>query len=106
MCGLIGTLVAAGRESSLDEAGARRMLQLLQYRGPDGEGTWLDPQGRVGLGHRRLAILDTTERGAQPMQSADGRFVIAFNGEIYNYRELRRELVEDCSEGACLDSNN
>lgn len=61
-------------------------------RGPDGAGLWLSPDHRLGLGHRRLTIIDLTEAGAQPMSTADGRFHLVFNGEIYNYLELRRQL--------------
>ena len=61
-------------------------------RGPDGAGLWISPDQRVGLAHRRLAIIDLSESGAQPMATADGRLHITFNGEIYNYQVLRREL--------------
>ena len=64
----------------------------MAARGPDGSGLWLSSDGRVGLAHRRLAIIDLSERGAQPMASADGALTITFNGEIYNYRSLRAEL--------------
>ena len=64
----------------------------MAARGPDGKGLWVSPDELVGFGHRRLSIIDLTEAGAQPMTSADGRFVITFNGEIYNYRDLRRSL--------------
>lgn len=70
----------------------RRMLAHMQRRGPDGEGEWYGLAGALGLGHRRLSIIDLSEAGAQPMISADGRNVVVFNGEIYNYRELRAEL--------------
>jgi asparagine synthase (glutamine-hydrolysing) len=66
------------------------MLERMRRRGPDGEGQW--QESGVALGHRRLAIIDLDMRAAQPMHSADGRYVIAFNGEIYNYRSLRSEL--------------
>src|ERR1043165_5839042 len=67
----------------------------MRARGPDGLGSWWSEDRRVGLGHRRLPIIDLLDRAAQPMPSADGNFVIVFNGEIYNCPALRRELEED-----------
>src|SRR5258707_3816545 len=64
----------------------------MANRGPDGASQWISSDRRVGLAHRRLAIIDLSETGAQPMATADGRLTITYNGEIYNYRELRREL--------------
>src|SRR5262245_28635513 len=64
----------------------------MASRGPNGHGEWFSKDGRIGLGHRRLSIIDLSERGAQPMHSADGTLVITFNGEIYNYKSLRLEL--------------
>jgi hypothetical protein len=64
----------------------------MAARGPDGLGEWYSQDERVGLGHRRLTIIDLSERGAQPMTSADGKLVITFNGDIYNYRQLRASL--------------
>jgi asparagine synthase (glutamine-hydrolysing) len=75
----------------------------MGVRGPDGSGEWWDANRRVGLGHRRLAIIDLTDGGRQPMASEDGRLTIVFNGEIYNYPELRRELE---SEGVRFRSNS
>jgi asparagine synthase (glutamine-hydrolysing) len=93
MCGIIGFIDPA---LAGDGAGARdlarRMALALAHRGPDGSGEYADPAAGVGLGHRRLAIIDLTEAGAQPMVSRDGRFVLTYNGEIYNYLKLRREL--------------
>ncbi|MBC2710769.1 MAG: asparagine synthase (glutamine-hydrolyzing) [Desulfosarcina sp.] len=66
--------------------------RILWKRGPDGEGTWLSEDGAIGLTHRRLAIIDTTAAGAQPMATPDGRLRIVYNGEIYNYKELRHDL--------------
>ena len=68
------------------------MTNLMVRRGPDDEGYWTDSEGRLQLGFRRLSILDLTSAGHQPMVSSDGRSVIVFNGEIYNFRELRNEL--------------
>ena len=85
MCGFTGFL-DGDVSTSLDEQ--RRLLtemtNTIQHRGPDSAGYWVDPQRQVGLGHRRLAIIDLTAAGHQPMQSANQRYVIAFNGEIYN----------------------
>ena len=67
----------------------------MANRGPDGAGLWVDPNGHAVLGHRRLAIIDLSDAGLQPMASADGRYRIVFNGEIYNYKELRAELARD-----------
>lgn len=69
------------------------MLATQQHRGPDGEGLWTDPDAPITLGHRRLAIVDLSDRAAQPMTSRDGRWTIVFNGEIFNYRELARQLA-------------
>ncbi len=88
MCGLVGAFWRAGDEVA-DES-VRAALARMARRGPDGEGAWRD-EG-VALGHRRLAIIDLDPRAVQPMHSIDGRYAIVYNGEIYNYRELRREL--------------
>ncbi|MGB0799316.1 MAG: asparagine synthetase B family protein, partial [Planktomarina sp.] len=66
------------------------MTDAISHRGPDGEGHWID--GSIGLGHRRLSIIDLSPLGHQPMMSQDGRYVLSYNGEIYNFRELRAEL--------------
>ena len=94
MCGIAGWF---GESLVCD---ATSLIAALRHRGPDGEGMWLDPQGRAGLVHTRLAILDTSECGAQPMSSSDGRYRIVFNGEIYNYRELREELSNEQGAGS------
>ena len=90
MCGITGIHGQADAESW---SAARRMTAALAHRGPDAEGHWTDDHNVV-LGHRRLSILDTSEVANQPMTSYCGRFVIAFNGEVYNYRELREELQD------------
>ena len=87
MCGLAGCFIDEGRPA---EAG--RMIAPLVHRGPDDAGTWVSEDGRVALGHRRLSILDLSPEGHQPMRSPSGRYVIAFNGEVYNHQALRSEL--------------
>jgi asparagine synthase (glutamine-hydrolysing) len=89
MCGLVGVLTKKGGVD-LDQLVAMR--DTLRHRGPDDAGTWINSYRTVGLAHRRLAILDLTAAGHQPMVSACGRFHIIFNGEIYNYLELREKL--------------
>ncbi len=90
MCGIVGVVGAApgvAREETL-----LRMRDVMEHRGPDGAGLWVDAERRVGLAHRRLAIIDLSEAGAQPMASEDGLVQLVFNGEIYNHRALRAEL--------------
>jgi asparagine synthase (glutamine-hydrolysing) len=89
MCGIAG-LFHCGTIKPVDPARVERMSDALAHRGPDGSGVWTAPG--VGLGHRRLSIIDIAG-SPQPMHSADGRAVLVYNGEIYNYRELRRELA-------------
>ena len=90
MCGIAGIL-APGRPAGLLEPLAQTMAQAMPHRGPDGEGVWA--ADGLALGHRRLAILELSPLGAQPMHSATGRFTIVFNGEVFNFQELRRELT-------------
>lgn len=90
MCGIAGIVSNSGAVTDLAQQGVRQMVTHMHARGPDAEGLWTS-EGVV-LGHRRLAILDLDVRANQPMLSADGRYSIVFNGEIYNFRELRREL--------------
>ena len=93
MCGFVGFLGGIIPHGRLDgEAMLKRMADTIAYRGPDDAGYWCDEDHRVGLGHRRLAIVDLSLAGHQPMQSASGRYIIAFNGEIYNHLLLRQEL--------------
>ena len=93
MCGLAGiwSLAASGDAAAL-AARCASMTAALQHRGPDDGAVWTDPSAGLVLGHRRLAILDLSPAGAQPMVSRDGRFVLVFNGEIYNFSSLRAEL--------------
>lgn len=93
MCGINGLLRLTPDAPPLDQGELLRTRDSMSARGPDGAGMWLSPGGLIGLAHRRLAILDLSEAGAQPMHSPGGRFAIVFNGEIYNFRELRSELV-------------
>ncbi|RME33050.1 MAG: asparagine synthase (glutamine-hydrolyzing) [Gammaproteobacteria bacterium] len=93
MCGIAGFLQSsAALPLQGQEAIVRTMRDALTHRGPDRGGDWCDPAAGIALGHRRLAILDLSSAGDQPMVSADGRYVLAFNGEIYNHHELRGEL--------------
>ena len=92
MCGIAGTFAYLDVAPPVDRRELGRMNARMAPRGPDGSGDWVSPDGRVGFTHRRLAIIDLSERGAQPMHSADGQLSITFNGEIYNYRALRAEL--------------
>src|SRR6266542_18867 len=91
MCGLAGFLAPAGLdESALPVLG--RMTSAIRHRGPDDVGCWSDPRLGVALGHFRLSVIDLSPEGHQPMVSREGRYVIIFNGEIYNFLELRTEL--------------
>jgi len=92
MCGIAGIYAYHYAANPVDRAELRRIRDHMTARGPDGLGEWYSQNERVGLGHRRLTIIDLSERGAQPMTSADGKLVITFNGEIYNYRQLRASL--------------
>jgi len=94
MCGIAGLFVLGPARGGDPAAAAQAMADALPYRGPDGRGAWGDAEAGIGLGHRRLAIVDLTDTGAQPMHSADGRYVITFNGEVYNFQALRAELEQ------------
>jgi len=91
MCGLVGLLGGVADEVG-DESLLRIMSDTLIHRGPDDGGYWCDSEQRIGFGHRRLAIVDLSTAGHQPMVSASGRYVIAFNGEIYNHLALRKDI--------------
>ncbi len=90
MCGLVGYFSDRYFTELLPDLG--RATDCLSARGPDGRGIWSDPALGVGMGHRRLAVIDLSSAASQPMQSQDGRFVIVYNGEVYNFSQLRVEL--------------
>ena len=92
MCGIAGVVLTAPAPREQLQRRASAMNSALAHRGPDGDGVWTDPDAGVALAQRRLAIIDLSEAGAQPMVSASGRLVMTYNGEIYNFRELRRDL--------------
>ncbi len=93
MCGLAGIFAYRPDAPPVDGAELLAMRERMLARGPDGAGLWLAEDGRFGLAHRRLSIIDLSAAGAQPMASGDGRYRIVFNGEIYNYAALREELA-------------
>lgn len=94
MCGIAGILDRKAATPAAElTAAAAAMARTLAHRGPDGEATWVDETGGIALGHRRLAVVDLSNEAAQPMASACGRYVLSFNGEIYNFGDLREELV-------------
>ncbi|MRD46823.1 asparagine synthase (glutamine-hydrolyzing) [Caenimonas koreensis DSM 17982] len=93
MCGVVALYAHAASAPQVDRDEVRAIRDHMAARGPDGAGEWFSADHRVALAHRRLSIIDLSERGAQPMRSADGQCVISFNGEIYNYRELKADLV-------------
>lgn len=91
MCGIAGICNFQGTNLGADEL--KRMTDVISHRGPDGDGHWINPGGNVGFGHRRLSIIDLSDNAKQPMHYADGRFTLTFNGEIYNYIEIREQLI-------------
>lgn len=93
MCGIAGFLEMDGSSTEALVAVVAKMTAVLAHRGPDDEGVWVDATAGLALGHRRLSIVDLSPLGHQPMVSPSGRYVLAYNGEIYNYIELRNELI-------------
>lgn len=91
MCGIAG--IYKFNNELVNTSELKQMTDSIIHRGPDGEGHWINPRGLVGFGHRRLSIIDLSEKGKQPMHYANGRYTITFNGEIYNYIELKKELI-------------
>jgi asparagine synthase (glutamine-hydrolysing) len=94
MCGIAGLIDPDGGDRARLIALAQAMADTLAHRGPDDRGAWVSEEAPLAFGHRRLSVLDLSPAGDQPMHSASGRYVIAFNGEIYNHAELRRELEQ------------
>ena len=93
MCGIAGVMAFDRGPFLVTETLVTRMRETMSHRGPNGGATWIDPEGRIGLGHRRLSIIDLADAAAQPMCNEDGTVWIVFNGEIYNHAEIRAELV-------------
>jgi asparagine synthase (glutamine-hydrolysing) len=93
MCGITGVIDFNSSNSSVDDSTVRRMADVMQHRGPDSNGVWISDDRRCGLGFRRLAIIDLSPLGNQPMTTSDGRYTIVFNGEIYNHEIIRQELI-------------
>jgi asparagine synthase (glutamine-hydrolysing) len=92
MCGVVGALLFRSSNFTIRESYITEMRDSMAHRGPDAAGTWVSTDGRVGLGHRRLSVIDLAEVANQPMNSADRSLWISFNGEIYNHAEIRSEL--------------
>ena len=87
MCGIAGLLSTPGRPEAIEAETIRRMGDSLAHRGPDDHGEWIDAEQGIALAHRRLAVVDLSAAGHQPMRSHCGRYVVVYNGEIYNHAE-------------------
>ena len=92
MCGIAGIYSYSNKGSKVDKKELRKIRDHMKNRGPDGVGEWCDDNGRIILGHRRLSIIDLSVKSNQPMVSACGRYIITYNGEIYNYLELKKKM--------------
>ena len=95
MCGIAGILSVFSDKDKRRLRDVERMISLLDHRGPDGRGTWMNKTEKIILGHCRLSVVDLSQAGRQPMISSCGRYTITFNGEIYNYLELMEELKKN-----------
>ena len=93
MCGILGTIVFKKSNFEITESYLRAMRDSMEHRGPDGHGLWISNDKKIGLGHRRLSIIDLSANASQPMSSHDKNIWISFNGEIYNHIELRKQLT-------------
>ena len=91
MCGIFGISL---KKSKISHANFRESLELIHHRGPDKTGEVFDDENNIALGHKRLSIIDLSDRASQPMSSYDGQYKIIFNGEIYNFKEIRNELKQ------------
>ena len=100
MCGIAGYISLS---NSIKPTALMKATSAIQHRGPDAEGFYFSDDEKVGLGHRRLSILDLSSSANQPMLSSDGRYVIIFNGEIYNFKELQQKLND---KGASLKTTS
>ena len=92
MCGIAGALALDTQAFSVTREYVDRMRETLVHRGPDGAGTWISDDARIGLGFRRLSIIDLSDAAMQPMTNEDGSLRLVYNGEIYNHTSIRREL--------------
>ena len=92
MCGIAGFWInSADKSRDWLEKTALTMANSMTHRGPDDSGIWIDEESGIAFGHRRLSIIDVSHAGHQPMISVDGRFVISYNGEVYNFQEIREK---------------
>jgi len=94
MCGVAGVYAYHPNAPQIDREELIKIRDHMASRGPDGKGEWYSSDGRVGLGHRRLSIIDLSDKASQPMVTEDEQFVISFNGEIYNYKSIRKKLEQ------------
>ena len=106
MCGILGLALANGSIAQRHVDQLVATMGALRSRGPDGRGWELIDQRKVFFGHTRLAIFDLSDSGSQPMTSYDRRWIISFNGEIYNYRELSRYLARKCKDDSWLQTRS